>query len=99
MLRRTYSSRWMVLHDTIFNKSKILIAEKRKAVRRMKTSPLTTEEIECIQEGLKIYKHDWMSVWQCVVPHRDPSLLPRQWRVALGTQKSYKVDASKKEKR
>ncbi|KAK7245858.1 hypothetical protein RIF29_40711 [Crotalaria pallida] len=70
-----------------------------KAVRRMKTSPLTAEEIECIQEGLKIYKHDWMSVWQCVVPHRDPSLLPRQWRVALGTQKSYKVDASKKEKR
>ncbi|CAJ1962475.1 unnamed protein product [Sphenostylis stenocarpa] len=70
-----------------------------KAVRRMKTSPLTAEEIACIQEGLKIYKFDWMSVWQYIVPHRDPSLLPRQWRIALGTQKSYKIDASKREKR
>ncbi|XP_027351228.1 uncharacterized protein LOC113862330 isoform X2 [Abrus precatorius] len=70
-----------------------------KAVRRMKTSPLTAEEMACIQEGLKIYKFDWMSVWQYIVPHRDPSLLPRQWRIALGTQKSYKVDASKREKR
>ncbi|KAK7303297.1 hypothetical protein RJT34_14200 [Clitoria ternatea] len=70
-----------------------------KAVRRMKTSPLTAEEIACIQEGLKICKFDWMSVWQYIVPHRDPSLLPRQWRIALGTQKSYKVDASKREKR
>lgn len=34
-----------------------------------------------------------------MVPHRDPSLLPRQWRIALGTQKSYKQDAAKKEKR
>ncbi|XP_062088442.1 uncharacterized protein LOC133795005 [Humulus lupulus] len=70
-----------------------------KAVRRMKTSPLTAEEVACIQEGLKVYKYDWMSVWQFIVPHRDPSLLPRQWRVALGTQKSYKLDAEKKEKR
>ncbi|XP_020220322.1 uncharacterized protein LOC109803245 [Cajanus cajan] len=70
-----------------------------KAVRRMKTSPLTAEEIACVQEGLKIYKFDWMSVWQYIVPHRDPSLLPRQWRIALGTQKSYKIDASKREKR
>ncbi|KAJ1428739.1 hypothetical protein SESBI_08844 [Sesbania bispinosa] len=65
----------------------------------MKTSPLTAEEIAYIQEGLKLYKFDWMSVWQFIVPHRDPSLLPRQWRIALGTQKSYKVDASKREKR
>ena len=50
-------------------------------------------------QGLKYYKFDWMSVWQYIVPHRDPSLLPRQWRIALGTQKSYKVDASKREKR
>ncbi|KAI5447216.1 hypothetical protein KIW84_014895 [Lathyrus oleraceus] len=70
-----------------------------KAVRRMKTSPLTAEEIAGIHEGLKHYKSDWMSVWQYIVPHRDPFLLPRQWRVALGTQKSYKVDDSKKEKR
>ncbi|RYR13427.1 hypothetical protein Ahy_B04g070432 isoform A [Arachis hypogaea] len=70
-----------------------------KAVRRMKTSPLTAEEIARIQEGLKYYKFDWMLVWQFIVPHRDPSLLPRQWRIALGTQKSYKVDASKREKR
>lgn len=40
-----------------------------------------------------------MSVWKFIVPHRDPSLLPRQWRIALGTQKSYKQDATKKEKR
>lgn len=70
-----------------------------KAVRRMKTSPLTEEEIACIDEGLKHYKSDWMSVWQYIVPHRDPFLLPRQWRVALGTQKSYKVADGKKEKR
>lgn len=70
-----------------------------KAVRRMKTSPLTAEEIARIHEGLKVCKFDWMSVWQYLVPHRDPSLLPRQWRIALGTQKSYKLDAAKKEKR
>ncbi|KAL9384276.1 hypothetical protein Peur_024599 [Populus x canadensis] len=70
-----------------------------KAVRRMKTSPLTTEETERIQEGLRVYKLDWLSVWKFVVPHRDPSLLPRQLRIALGTQKSYKQDAAKKEKR
>lgn len=50
-------------------------------------------------QGLKHYKFDWMSVWQFIVPYRDPALLPRQWRVAFGTQKSYKVDASKKDKR
>ncbi|KAL5840440.1 hypothetical protein ACOSQ3_013111 [Xanthoceras sorbifolium] len=70
-----------------------------KAVRRMKTSPLTAKEIECIQEGLKVFKLDWTSVWKFVVPHRDPTLLRRQWRIALGTQKSYKQDAAKKEKR
>lgn len=105
-----------------------------QAVRIMKTSPLSAEEIACIQEvnatknflnywfffsykdihlldscliyyiiqitqGLKVYKLDWMSVWRFVVPHRDPSLLPRQWRIALGTQRSYKQDATKKEKR
>lgn len=52
-----------------------------------------------IIQGLKVYKYDWMSVCQFTVPHRDPSLLPRQWRMALGTQKSYKLDAEKKEKR
>ncbi|KAF4372537.1 hypothetical protein F8388_027210 [Cannabis sativa] len=70
-----------------------------KAVRRMKTSPLTAEEVACIQEAIRVYKYDWRSIWQFIVPHRDPSLLPRQWRVALGTQKSYKLDADKKEKR
>ena len=40
-----------------------------------------------------------MSVWKFVVPYRDPSLLPRQWRIAQGTQKSYKTDPAKKEKR
>lgn len=52
-----------------------------------------------IIQGLKVYKYDWMSVWLFTVPHRDPSLLPRQWRIALGTQKSYKLDGEKKEKR
>lgn len=70
-----------------------------KAVRRMKSSPLTAEEIARIQEGLKVFKLDWMSVWKFVVPYRDPSLIPRQWRIATGTQKSYKTTADKKEKR
>ncbi|XP_010538710.1 PREDICTED: uncharacterized protein LOC104812970 [Tarenaya hassleriana] len=70
-----------------------------KAVRRMKSSPLTAEETSRIQEGLKYFKFDWMSVWKFIVPHRDPALLPRQWRIALGVQKSYKQDDAKKEKR
>ncbi|CAI0468323.1 unnamed protein product [Linum tenue] len=70
-----------------------------KAVRRMKASPLRAEEIERIQEALRVYKMDWMSIWKFIVPHRDPSLLPRQWRLALGTQKSYKQDAAQKERR
>ncbi|XP_070033545.1 uncharacterized protein [Nicotiana tomentosiformis] len=70
-----------------------------KAVRRMKNSPLTAEEVARIEEGLKVFKLDWMSVWKFIVPYRDPSLLPRQWRTAIGTQKSYKSDASKKAKR
>ncbi|XP_010268082.1 PREDICTED: uncharacterized protein LOC104605144 isoform X2 [Nelumbo nucifera] len=70
-----------------------------KAVRRMKTSPLTVEEKARIHEGLRVLKLDWMSIWKYIVPYRDPSLLPRQWRIALGTQKSYKTDAAKKEKR
>lgn len=52
-----------------------------------------------MMQGLKIYKLDWVSVWKFVVPYRDPSLLPRQWRIATGTQKSYKMDGFKKEKR
>lgn len=40
-----------------------------------------------------------MSISRYVVPYRDPSLLPRQWRIATGTQKSYKSTADKKEKR
>lgn len=52
-----------------------------------------------IIQGLKVYKYDWISVCQFIVPHRDPSLLPRQWRMAHGTQKSYKLDAEKREKR
>ncbi|XP_059624204.1 uncharacterized protein LOC132267146 [Cornus florida] len=70
-----------------------------KAVRRMKNSPLTAEEMARIQEGLKVFKLDWMSIWKFTVPYRDPSLLPRQWRIATGTQKIYKSNAEKKEKR
>ncbi|KAI3990758.1 hypothetical protein MKX01_023058 [Papaver californicum] len=70
-----------------------------KAVRRIKTSPLTAEEKARIEEGLSVFKLDWMSVWKFIVPHRDPSLLPRQWRIAIGTQKSYKSEGAKREKR
>lgn len=70
-----------------------------KEVRRMKASPLTVEEKERIQEGLKIFKNDWASVWRFVVPHRDPSLLQRQWRVASGVQKSYTKSDAEKERR
>ncbi|MQL96078.1 hypothetical protein Taro_028743, partial [Colocasia esculenta] len=70
-----------------------------KAVRRMKTSPLTADEKALIAEGLKLLKHEWISVWKLFVPHRDPSLLPRQWRIATGTQKSYKKDETVNEKR
>lgn len=70
-----------------------------KAVLRMKSSPLTPPEIERIEEGLRYFKCDWMSVWKFIVPYRDPSTLPRQWRTALGIQKSYKLDDDKKEKR
>lgn len=96
-----------------------------QAVLRMKSSPLTPQEIVRIQEvirqphpsailigncsrmlsinlnpqGLKYFKYDWMSVWKFIVPYRDPSSLSRQWRTALGIQKSYKLDAVKNEKR
>ncbi|KAL3824967.1 hypothetical protein ACJIZ3_020996 [Penstemon smallii] len=70
-----------------------------KAVRRMKNSPLTSEEIARIDVGLKKFKLDWISIWRFLIPHRDPSLLPRQWRIACGTQKAYKSDANKKAKR
>lgn len=69
-----------------------------KTVRKMKTSPLTEEEKARIQEGLKAFKLDWTSVWRTMVPYRDPNLLPRQWRIAIGTQKSYKADAAKRER-
>lgn len=67
-----------------------------KAVRRMKASPLTPDEQARIYEGLKVFKHDWLSVWKFFVPHRDPSLLQRQWRTATGTQKSYKKCEARK---
>ncbi|GFP88512.1 thioredoxin-like 3-3 [Phtheirospermum japonicum] len=70
-----------------------------KAVRRMKNSPLTSEEMARIDVGLKRFKLDWISIWRSFVPYRDPSLLPRQWRIACGTQKSYKSDADKNAKR
>ncbi|XP_015698709.1 uncharacterized protein LOC102703742 isoform X2 [Oryza brachyantha] len=70
-----------------------------KDVRRMKTSPLTSEEQQRIQEGLKVFKNDWALIWRFVVPHRDPSLLPRQWRSATGVQKSYNKSEAEKEKR
>uniref|UniRef100_A0A1D1YDW0 Myb-like domain-containing protein n=2 Tax=Anthurium amnicola TaxID=1678845 RepID=A0A1D1YDW0_9ARAE len=65
----------------------------------MKTSPLTADEKALVAEGLKLFKHEWISVWKLFVPHRDPSLLPRQWRIATGTQKSYRKDETVNEKR
>ncbi|XWS15575.1 hypothetical protein CRYUN_Cryun34aG0012500 [Craigia yunnanensis] len=108
-----YNSDWKAIQQRFLpckSKHQIFVRQKNrcsskapenpiKAVRRMKTSPLTVEEIHGIQEGLKVFKLDWMSIWKFIVPHRDPSLLPRQWRIALGTQRSYKQDAAKKEKR
>lgn len=108
-----YNSDWKAIQQRYLpckSKHQIFVRQKNrcsskasenpiKAVRRMKTSPLTAEEIGRIQEGLGVFKLDWMSVWKFIVPYRDPSLLPRQWRIALGTQKSYKQDAAKKEKR
>ncbi|KAI3716892.1 hypothetical protein L1987_68106 [Smallanthus sonchifolius] len=70
-----------------------------KAVRRLKTSPLTPQERALIEEGLKVYRLDWTAVWKYMVPHRDPSMLPRQWRTAIGNQKSYKGDEHAKAKR
>ncbi|XP_071731393.1 uncharacterized protein [Rutidosis leptorrhynchoides] len=70
-----------------------------KAVRRMKTSPLTPQEKTLIEEGLKVYRLDWVAVWKYMVPYRDPSLLARQWRTAIGNQKSYKGDDHTKAKR
>lgn len=70
-----------------------------KVIRKMKASPLTEEERARIKEGLKVFKLDWMSVWRYVVPYRDPSLLPRQWRIANGTQKSYKTSDDQKARR
>ncbi|CAL9059883.1 unnamed protein product [Musa banksii] len=58
----------------------------------MKTSPLTADQKAWIYE-------DWLSVWKCFVPHRDPSLLPWQWRIDTGTQKSYRKSEAIKEKR
>jgi hypothetical protein len=50
-------------------------------------------------QGLKVLKSDWIKVWQYCVPYRDPALLPRQWRIAQGIQKSYKTDDATKERR
>ncbi|XVF26042.1 hypothetical protein REPUB_Repub13aG0265800 [Reevesia pubescens] len=108
-----YNSDWKAIQQRFLpckSKHQIFVRQKNrcsskapenpiKAVRKMKTSPLTAEEIQGIQEGLKVFKLDWMSIWKCIVPHRDPSLLPRQFRIALGTQRSYKQDGAKKEKR
>lgn len=48
---------------------------------------------------MKLFKMDWMAVWKYAVPHRDPSLISRQYRTAVGKQKSYKGDELKREKR
>ncbi|MCO5609482.1 hypothetical protein L7F22_063709 [Adiantum nelumboides] len=69
-----------------------------KAVRRLKTSPLTKEEEACIEEGLKFFRSDWMKVWEHCVPYRDPATLSRLWRAAVGLQRSYSASEEAKEK-
>ncbi|KAH7441467.1 hypothetical protein KP509_03G039200 [Ceratopteris richardii] len=69
-----------------------------KAVRRLKTSPLTKEEEACIEEGLKFFRSDWLKVWEHCVPYRDPATLSRLWRAAVGLQKSYNASEEAKEK-
>jgi len=60
---------------------------------------IITQSSFLLNQGLKLFKNDWLSVWKFIVPHRDPSLLPRLWRIATGTQKSYKKSEAMKEKR
>eukprot|EP00250_Pteridium_aquilinum_P011431 c20064_g1_i1 orf=205-3705(+) len=69
-----------------------------KAVRRLKTSPLTEEEESCIEEGLKFFRSDWLKVWEHCVPYRDPTTLSRLWRAAVGLQKSYSANDEAKRK-
>ncbi|XP_057843306.2 uncharacterized protein LOC131052732 isoform X1 [Cryptomeria japonica] len=111
----TYNNDWKAIKERFLpskSANQIFVRQKNrassrapenaiKAVRRMKTSPLTTEEKICIHEGLRVLKYDWKKVWEYCVPYRDPNLLRRQWRVALGTQKSYRTkdDATKKKRR
>ncbi|XP_073280372.1 uncharacterized protein [Primulina huaijiensis] len=108
-----YNTNWKAIQQRFLpckSKHQIFVRQKNrasskapenpiKAVRRIKNSPLTSEEIACIELGLKKLKLDWISIWRFFVPYRDPSLLPRLWRIASGTQKSYKSDANKKAKR
>lgn len=108
-----YNTNWKAIQQRFLpckSKHQIFVRQKNrasskapenpiKAVRRIKNSPLTSEEIARIEVGLKKLKLDWISIWRFFVPYRDPSLLPRLWRIASGTQKSYKSDANKKAKR
>ncbi|KZV38800.1 hypothetical protein F511_20339 [Dorcoceras hygrometricum] len=108
-----YNTNWKAIQQRFLpckSKHQIFVRQKNrasskapenpiKAVRRIKNSPLTSEEIAHIEVGLKKLKLDWIAIWSFFVPYRDPSLLPRLWRIASGTQKSYKSDANKKAKR
>ncbi|KAH9550582.1 hypothetical protein CY35_10G079500 [Sphagnum magellanicum] len=109
----TYNTDWLAIQQRFLpSKSvhQIFVRQKNrscarspenpiKAVRRMKSAPFTAEEKECIEEALKVYKYDWARIWQFCVPHRDPVALPRQWRIALGTQKLYESHETNEEKR
>ncbi|KZV38799.1 hypothetical protein F511_20338 [Dorcoceras hygrometricum] len=108
-----YNTNWKAIQQRFLpckSKHQIFVRQKNrasskapenpiKAVRRIKNSPLTSEEITHIEVGLKKLKLDWIAIWSFFVPYRDPSLLPRLWRIASGTQKSYKSDANKKARR
>ncbi|KAH9627343.1 hypothetical protein KSS87_020298 [Heliosperma pusillum] len=88
-----YNNQWKAIQQRF-----LPCKTEHQTVRKLKTSPLTADEKARIEEALETFRLDWTSVWRAVVPYRDPNLLPRQWRTAIGTQKSYKMPSGNKEK-
>jgi hypothetical protein len=64
----------------------------------MKASPLTADEIMCINGALRIYDN-WGDVWKFCLPYRDPSKLYGQWRNSFNSShKSFSVADQEKDK-
>ncbi|URE39146.1 hypothetical protein MUK42_07914 [Musa troglodytarum] len=90
---RKYNNDWGAIQKHFLpckTKHQIFVRQKNRSSSKAPANPI---------KGLKLFKQDWLSVWKYFVPHRDPSLLPRQWRIATGTQKSYRKSEAIKEKR